>query len=466
VGTANYAEAQGDGVTETRRRDAASPLLEFWARLDQPELGDAIALLRERFGLSRAELIQRMWNLSPQEDLGVDESLVYRWERGEHGRSRPRPRPRYRALLGRVCESEVSKLNPMARRDFLRRLAALAGPPLVLGAASPSLLLSADNWSAAPQSLDLAAAEMAGGDTTAGLMPEDIVQLTAHYERLRRRVSGRHLIGPVRAHLDFVTRYLRESSQPAAVRLSLVSALGEAAVLAGRLSFWDMHDEPAARHHFEMATAAAHEAEDRALAAYALAFTAELATYIQQPGLAAGRSRAAQELAVGSTSPRVRSWLAAVEAEANANIDDVEGCLRALERAREAMAEARPGDADPQWIEFFDGPRLQGYEGACLARIGHSRPALQVLGRAAASTNPALKRYHAEITSDTAWALAQEGEIEESSRLLVVAFDHATSVGYRDGVRRVLNVRRQLEPHNETQAVQELDEQLRFGWMG
>jgi len=445
-------------------RDAASPLVAFWTRLDQPELGDAISVLRERFGLSRSQLCQRMSDMSAEADLGADESLVYRWEKGEKGRPRPRPGPQYRALLGRVCEREVETLSPIARREFLRQLVALTGPPLILMSPATSLLVGAEPWRTGPHTSDLGAAGLTAGVVGPGMTAADVAQLTAHYEHLRRRVPGAHLIGPVRAHLDFIARYLRETSLPSSVRPGLVSAVGEVAVLAGRLSFWDLHDEAAARQYFEMAGTAAHEAGDRGLAAYALAFTAELATYVRQPGQAGELSRAAQGIAIGVTTPRVQSWLASVEAEADAHLDEVESCLRALDRAREAMARTGTADQDPPWIEFFDLPRLHGYEGACLVKTGQPRPALHALRKAAEETNPSLQRYHAEIAADTAWALVQENdvEIEESCRLLAAALESASAVGYRDGLRRVRNVRQRLAPWGHTRAVRDLDERLRF----
>jgi hypothetical protein len=445
-------------------RGAASMVVAFWSRLDQPEVGDAILLLRDHFKLTRGQLIQRMWNLSEGGDLGVDDSLVYRWEKGEKGRPRARPGTRYRVLLGRVCEREVANLSPIARREFLQRLVALVGPPLLLDQPL-SQSSGAGHWAPTQRTVGLGKVELSHGPAPLGLTAADVSELTGHYERLRRRVAGAHLIGPVRAHVDFVVRYLRDSSLTADVRPALVSALGEAAVLAGRLAFWDLHDEADARRYFSMAGAAAREAEDRALGAYALAFTAELSTYVRQPEQAVELSRSAQELAIGAASPRVRSWLAAVEAEAAAHIDDADACVRALARARDAMAHAAAGDPDPQWIEFFDSSRLAGYEGACLVRAGQAQPALLVLAQAEATTDLSLKRYHAEIAADRAWALAQQGEIDESCRVLEAAFDSANAVGYRDGVRRVLHVRHQMDTSRDVPAVRALDERIRLGWV-
>ncbi len=116
VRSARGSRAGADTRAETASPDVASALVAFWHHLDQPELGDAISLLRQQFNLSRGQLIERMWKHADGGDLGVDESLVYRWERGERARPRPRPSSQYRILLGRVCECKVQKMSPIAQR--------------------------------------------------------------------------------------------------------------------------------------------------------------------------------------------------------------------------------------------------------------------------------------------------------------------------------------------------------------
>jgi hypothetical protein len=155
-----------------------------------------------------------------------------------------------------------------------------------------------------------------------------------------------------------------------------------------------------------------------------------------------------------------------VEAEAHAHLDDAEGCLRALDRAHEAMDRTAPDDENPQCIDFFDRTRLAGYEGACLVTIGHSSRALEVLRQAAADTSPLLKRYQAEIASDTAWCLVQEREITEACEFLAAAADSAAEIGYSEGLKRVREVRRRLSPWNDEKSVRRLDDRLRLGWLG
>jgi tetratricopeptide (TPR) repeat protein len=449
-------------MTKSPTREAISPLVGLWIRLDQPELGEAIALLRKYFGLTRSELLRRMWDLSPEQDLGVDESLIYRWERGEKGKSRTLPGTRYRALLGRVCDNEVGGLSQSSRREFLGKLAAVGGPSMFFSFTGMEFLMGSTHWTASPQALEQVVGALSNGNAF-DMTADHVGQITALYEYLRRRIPGAQLIGAVRGHVDFIAQYLRENSLTASSRAELVSALGQASVLAGILSFWDMQDEPAGRHFFEAAGTAAREANDNSLAAYALGFTAELESYLQHSARAIELSRAAQEAAHSLNSPRIRGWLSAVEALASAPTDRA-SVLRTLERARNDMASTKPSDPDPHWIKMFDPTRLESYAGDILLKSGHAPLALVALQQADAGTDPALKRDRAEIAADTAWAFAQTGEVEESCRHLATSFDLASSLKYRDGFRRVLNVRQQLNQWNDGPAVKELDERLRFGW--
>jgi hypothetical protein len=54
----------------------------------------------------------------------------------------------------------------------------------------------------------------------------------------------------------------------------------------------------------------------------------------------------------------------------------------------------------------------------------------------------------------------QQGQIEESCRLLALTFELANPVGYKEGLHRLAHVRQQLQPYRDTAAVRELDELL------
>jgi tetratricopeptide (TPR) repeat protein len=235
--------------------------------------------------------------------------------------------------------------------------------------------------------------------------------------------------------------------------------MGEAAVLAGRLSFWDVRDSAGAARYFELARRAAEEAEDRVLGAYALAFIAEFTTYLGRPGESLGYVEAARN-SRAVLPPRVNAWVAAVEAEARAYLAEGHETRVALDKAHAAMALVTRDDHEPAWIDFFDEGRLGGYAGVCLVRLGDAPNAVEVLERANRATNPSFTKYRSEIASDLAWARVQQGQVEESCRLLALTFELAHPVGYKEGLHRLAHVRQQLQPYRDTAAVRELDELL------
>src|SRR5438309_1370211 len=102
-----HAAHKKGGGRAVRDNPVASPMAHFWFGLDQPSIGEAILLVRETFGLTRGQLIDRMSHLSGGTDLGPDESVVFRWERGRAGRNRSRPSYRRRFLLSKVCEEAI-----------------------------------------------------------------------------------------------------------------------------------------------------------------------------------------------------------------------------------------------------------------------------------------------------------------------------------------------------------------------
>jgi len=285
---------------------------------------------------------------------------------------------------------------------------------------------------------------------------EHVTAVTFHLEQLRRRAPGDYLLRLVASHLSFIRSHLSGANGNSG---SVISAMGEAAVLAGRLSFWDLRDSSSTARYFQLASQAASESANQALGAYVLAFTAEFMTYMGRPGEAidyvgaAFRSRDA-------LAPRVNAWIASVEAEAYAHLGQADSSRASLERAHQAMDRAAPADHEPAWIDFFDEARLAGYEGACLVRLDDAGGALAVLDRASGITDRSFTKYHSEIAADMAWAHAQQGSVDESCRQLALAFQFANPVGYRDGLRRISHVRQQLQPHRDAAAVRELDELL------
>jgi tetratricopeptide (TPR) repeat protein len=425
-------------------------------------------------GWTQNDVVERMHRAALgralPEPRGLDANYVSRWERGTV------PHPYHAYLLCLAFESPPAKLGLPAselglttelsaygtlapeqsatnRREFGKAFigSVAAGVGLtdwehlteISGAVSPA-------WSLQALGGNGKLLEMEVGSV------EHVAAVTFHLEQLRRRAPGDYLLRLVASHINFMRSHL--PSSPVKSR-RLLSAMGEAAVLAGRLSFWDVRDAAGAASYFELARRAAEEADDQVLGAYALAFIAEFTTYLGRPRESLGYVEAARN-SRDVLPPRVNAWVAAVEAEVRAYLGDGQETRVALDQAHAAMALVRQDDHEPAWIDFFDEGRLGGYAGVCLVRLGDAPNAVEVLEKATRATNPSFTKYRSEIASDLAWARVQEGQVEESCRLLALTFELAHPVGYKEGLYRLAHVRQQLQPYRDTAAVRELDELL------
>jgi transcriptional regulator with XRE-family HTH domain/tetratricopeptide (TPR) repeat protein len=426
-------------------------------------------------GWTQNDIVERMHRAALSRELpepkGLDANYVSRWERGIV------PHPYHAYLLCLAFESSPASLGlPAAelglaaetgaygtlraeqiatnRRQFgkailgsvVTGIGLTGSEPITETPAVASFALSAAMPGADSRSVELEAASV-----------EHVAAVTFHLEQLRRRAPGDYLLRLVASHLSFIRSHL--SSANGNTSGSVISAMGEAAVLAGRLSFWDIRDSSSTARYFQLASQAATEAANQALGAYVLAFTAEFMTYMGRPKEAIDYVGAAHR-SRDALAPRVNAWVASVEAEAYAHLGQADSSRASLERAHHAMDRAGPADHEPAWIDFFDEARLAGYEGACLVRLEDAPGALAVLDRATRITDRSFTKYHSEIAADMAWAHAQQGSVDESCRQLALAFQFANPVGYRDGLRRISHVRQRLQPHRDATAVRELDELL------
>jgi transcriptional regulator with XRE-family HTH domain len=435
---------------------------------------DRLKAQRLNGGWTQNDLVERMHRAALDRSLpeprGLDANYVSRWERGIV----PHPYHAYllclafqispaslglpAAELGLAPDSSAygtlgAEQSTTNRRQFGKAILGsvvtgvgltdwepLNETPSVAPLAWPSAMPGVDGRSAELESASL----------------EHVAAVTFHLEQLRRRAPGDYLLRLVTSHLNFIRSHLPGTRGNSG---SVISAMGEAAVLAGRLSFWDIRDSSSTARYFQLASQAAREAANQALSAYVLAFTAEFMTYMGRPREAIDYVGAAHR-SRDALAPRVNAWVASVEAEAYAHLAQESSSRAALERAHQAMGRASPDDLEPAWIDFFDEARLAGYEGACLVRLEDAHAALAVLGRATRISDSAFTKYHSEIAADLAGAHVLQGSVDESCRQLALAFQFANPVGYRDGLRRISHVRQQLQPHRDAAAVREHDELL------
>jgi transcriptional regulator with XRE-family HTH domain len=398
-------------------------------------------------------------------ELGVDATMVSRWERGTR-----RPRPRYVRLLSRLFELPADQLgvveeddadrpaehtrdaleDDLERRDFLSRMTAL------LGAAAVPLpgIEPAD----ADPGMRLARALSRRPGPVDDELVDHLERITVALEGLGPSVvSSSAILGPTIGHLDAIRLLLQGSLRPS-LRARLCSLAGETAGYAGWLH-WDMDDPVGAAGYFGMALGAAREADDQALAAYLAACAACQPPHRESPQRRVDQLNA---VAADAATPATRVWLAAKEADAHALLGDAGACLRALDRAQEELA-AAAGDGGERRPRFdaVDQTWLDGERGASLAKLGRTSEARAILGPVLDSLGPAGERDWLWLAAALAGSHARDREPEEAARVAGAVLERAARMELAPVIELVRGMLRELCAHGPIPAVRELDERLR-----
>ena len=270
--------------------------------------------------------------------------------------------------------------------------------------------------------------------------------ITAQHRTLYWSVAASAMFAPVAAHSELGVGLLRATDSPA-LRTRLAHPVAETALLAARLAFFDLQQPDLADSYFTVAVNAAREAADRALTGAVLAHMAFVPAF-------AGRARRARDLmalahdeAAGAIGAVQRSWMYAVESEIEARLGAAVAAGDLIARSEGALGGAgSAGSAglEPQWLDFYDASRLAGFKGYCQMATGRTGEAAASLERTL-RTLPASGAKQRSITlADLAHVRAQQGELEESARLLGGAIAQLHRSWYATGVDRVDGVRRRL----------------------
>lgn len=421
--------------------DILTPVVAFWTRLDQPDIGDAIALLRQQFGLTRAELVERMWAASDDANLGLDTSLIYRWERGEKGRRRPRPSDQYRRLLGLVCEREMQNMGPIGRREFLRRLAMLAGSQLLTGPVILDTPIPLHAGAPDPQLLDGMAA------------------LTRNYLHLHNTVSPSAVRAAIARHFDDLTALaLRSHSPSMAARIRSMSA--QTAILAGWVAF-NLQDMSQALMYWTVAHEMAREAGNMSLQAHALGCRSRLYSPIHRgadetdPAVALRLLDQAVHLSEGAASPALRSWLLANRAQQFAATNQADASFRDLDASAHFAAIGEQSDDD--MLSGWDEVRVDAYRGICAMVLRRPAEVIAVTESVLARTDPTRVQRSLQ-QCDLAAAYAMHGDIDHACALLREALQVASRAQFPEGVRRATAVRSQYFEGQHSSSVEQLDD--------
>jgi transcriptional regulator with XRE-family HTH domain len=352
-------------------------------------------------------------------------TLITRW-----ANNRQQPDSFYRDLLGRTLGLSESELFGDASRAA--DLAAGAEPWLLARALDASTV-------GAP-SLDLLEAAV------------------ADFARRYPSAAPADLLGPVRRHYQDAVRLLAGPLR-VAHRRRLSAVAGVLAGVAGSLSF-DLKDQARAPAYFRVARQAAEEAEDRDLAAWALATWSLMPTYNGDTAEALRLIEAAQTAGGRELSPTRGAWLAALEAKAHAGLRDARRSAVALGRAERSLS--RPGSVGNRLgTDFFDAPRLVGFQGASFLLLRQPEAARRALVDVLALRSPTDVKGRSLARLDLAAAHIQDREVEQACATIVEALSIPAAHQVDPIRRRGRAVLADLAPWDDHPAVRDLREQTR-----
>jgi transcriptional regulator with XRE-family HTH domain len=269
--------------------------------------------------------------------------------------------------------------------------------------------------------------------------------ITAQHRALYWSVPASAMFAPVAAHCELGVGLLRAARSPA-LRTRLAQPVAETSLLAARLAFFDLQQPRIADGYFTVALDAAREAADRAL-------TGAVVTHMAFVPAFEGRARRARDLmglardeAAGAIGALQRSWMYAVESELEARLGATVAAGDLIARSEQALAGHAAADraAPVPWLDFYDSSRLAGFKGYCRMAAGRDREAAAALEQTLRTLSAGAGKQRSITLADLAYVRANQGELEESARLLGSAIGQLHRTWYATGVARVDVVRRRL----------------------
>lgn len=252
---------------------------------------------------------------------------------------------------------------------------------------------------------------------------------------------------------------LPEGSLSPSSRTRLDAIAARAATVVGAL-LWDVRAYGKSRDCLEMGIRAARDANDRTIEAVAWAWTSFAWMYDSPTAEGSRRAidcaRAGRELCPPRST--TASWLAAIEAEARANVDDRPGLRDSLRHASRA---SEPTLSSPDWFwSRFDQAGLAGCEGVCKLRLGRATEARSALTDALELLDVSERQRRLTLIIDLARPDAKQDAVEEACARAREAMSLAAELRSPVKAQRLLPLRRYLQNRCDVHRVRLLEEEL------
>ncbi|GAB2846189.1 hypothetical protein GCM10022221_51850 [Actinocorallia aurea] len=392
----------------------------------QQALADALTRAAPQLGLGRMEISARQ---------------VRRWESS----TPPWPRADHQRLLVHVLQRPVEDLGFTA--------------PWSTEAAQPTSTRTTPHTAPA-QGVPLPLPQASTGvqPSTAG---SDYAAITTAHRRLYWTVQPAQMHPAVTEHARLGTQLLGETSGVS--RRILATALAESLLMAGRIEFFDLRQPDEADATLVRALQAAGEADDALLGAAILAHAAFVPGWAGRREEATERMRAARTYARrAGASAQFLAWLDAVEAECETRSGHPREALRLIDHGEQILTTA-PHHEDPAWFDWFSPVRLAAFKGNTQLVAGHYPQAHETLTAVLADLPEEAGKQRVVVLGDLAAVEAARKNPEAACTYAEQALDQLALTWYATGMERIHDVRRALQPWQDNECVQRLDDRL-YGW--
>ncbi|MFI1970148.1 MFS transporter [Streptomyces cinnamoneus] len=241
---------------------------------------------------------------------------------------------------------------------------------------------------------------------------------------------------------------------------ALFGATAELTRLAGWMAF-DTGQQEAAQRYYIQALRLARAAADVPLGGYVLASMSLQATYRGYADEGVDLAQAALERNRGLATARTMSFFRLVEARAQAKAGDAPACGTALKAAEGWLERARPGDADPSWLDFYTHERFAADAAECYRDLRMPRQVQRFTEQALARPTEEFVRSHGLRLVVSAVAELESGNLDAACAAGARAVEVAGRISSARTTEYVRDLLHRLEPYGNEPRVVELRERAR-----
>jgi tetratricopeptide (TPR) repeat protein len=396
--------------------------------------------------------------------LSLSVRQVRRWE----SEGPPCPLPAYQRVLEEIFGVSVTQMGfqvgfevPWAPVPVLDRLPRVDAPASRL-AVEPVVAASETS---AEAGLRLSSA----ADPAGRAVPFDRGMVDGYQFITAQQLTLYWMVPPARMYQQAVAHAqlgaaLLSGTGPENQRARLADSLAQVSLLAARLAHWDLQNVDQARRQYRNALIAAREAGDHEIASAILGHLALIPAYGEQPAEARDLMRAAYAHAARGVSKGQQSWLHAVDAEVESRLGDPKRAIDLITRAEDAFWAGASDRDDPQWQDYYDSTRLNGFKGFCHLNAGNADKAREALQNSLMALKPSDAKQRTVVLADLAGIYVQSKEVDQACAILGLALENLDAHWYAFGRARIETVWESLQARHGSRPVRELDNRIRSSW--